>query len=207
MQETWVWSLGWKDPLEEGMATHSSILAWRIPWTEEPGGLQSKGSQRVGHDWATQRSTAPLSSYNKRVPLHFSGLQAVPCCIVTWLGLVVQTSGKPWFPLGIGTMQIPRSACAQQAWNLMEEVAWNPGGVYPCWGKPCAWEKVLPLAAVLRGLLKASHGSLSSEPQAKCFFRLVWLFSCIRSGKGNQVSLLALLPSALLWALWHVAKL
>ena len=48
MQETWVWSLGWKDLLEKGMATHSSILAWRIPWTEEPGGLQSIGLQRVG---------------------------------------------------------------------------------------------------------------------------------------------------------------
>ena len=41
---------GWEDPLEEGMITYSSILAWRIPWTEEPGGLQSVGSQRVGHD-------------------------------------------------------------------------------------------------------------------------------------------------------------
>ena len=46
MQETWVQSLSWEDPLEKGMATHSSILAWGIPWTEEPGGLQSKGSQR-----------------------------------------------------------------------------------------------------------------------------------------------------------------
>ena len=43
MRETWVRSLGWEDPLEKGMATHSSILAWRIPWTEEPGGLQSTG--------------------------------------------------------------------------------------------------------------------------------------------------------------------
>ena len=50
MQETWVRSLGWEDPLEKEMATHSSILAWRIPWTEEPGGLQSTGSQRVGHN-------------------------------------------------------------------------------------------------------------------------------------------------------------
>ena len=50
MQETWVQSLGWEDPLEQGMATHSSILAWRIPWTEEPGGLQFIGSQRVRHD-------------------------------------------------------------------------------------------------------------------------------------------------------------
>ena len=50
MQETWVQSLGRKDPLEEGMATHSSILAWRIPWTDEHGGLRSMGLQRVGHD-------------------------------------------------------------------------------------------------------------------------------------------------------------
>ena len=52
MRETWVQFLGWEDALEKEMATHSSILAWRIPWTEEPGGLQSTGSQRVGHDWA-----------------------------------------------------------------------------------------------------------------------------------------------------------
>ena len=46
----WVQSLGWEDPLEEGIAAHSSTLAWTIPWTEEPGGLQSIGSQRVRHD-------------------------------------------------------------------------------------------------------------------------------------------------------------
>ena len=50
MQKTLVQFLGWKDPLEEEMATHSSILAWRIQWTEEPGGLQSMGSQRVRHN-------------------------------------------------------------------------------------------------------------------------------------------------------------
>ena len=50
VQETQVQSLGWEDLLEKGIATHSSILAWRIPWTEEPGRLQSTGSQRVGHD-------------------------------------------------------------------------------------------------------------------------------------------------------------
>ena len=53
-QENWGQSLCWEDPPETGMATHSSILAWRIPWTEEPGGLQSVGLQRVGHDWATK---------------------------------------------------------------------------------------------------------------------------------------------------------
>ena len=50
MQETRIQPLGWEDPVEKGMATHSSILAWEIPWTEEPGGLQSMGSQRVGQD-------------------------------------------------------------------------------------------------------------------------------------------------------------
>ena len=50
VQETWVLSLGWEDPLEKEMAAHSSTLAWKIPWTEEPGGLQSMGSKRVGHD-------------------------------------------------------------------------------------------------------------------------------------------------------------
>ena len=57
-QEKGVRSLGWEDPLEKGMATHSSVLAWKIPWTEEPGGLQSTGSQRVRQDWATENRTA-----------------------------------------------------------------------------------------------------------------------------------------------------
>ena len=55
MQETLVPSLDQDDPLEKGMAAHSSVLAWEIPWTEEPGGLQSTGSHRVGHDRATKQ--------------------------------------------------------------------------------------------------------------------------------------------------------
>ena len=64
MQETWVRSLGQEDPLDKEMATHSSTLAWKIPWTEEPGRLQSMGSQRVGHDWATS-----LSLFTWKFPL------------------------------------------------------------------------------------------------------------------------------------------
>ena len=56
MREAWVQSLGREDPLEKEMATHSSTLAWKIPWTEELDRLQSMGSQRVGHDWATSLS-------------------------------------------------------------------------------------------------------------------------------------------------------
>ena len=54
MQETQVQSLSWEDPLEKGMATHSNILAWKIPWAEEPGGLQSKRFQKVRYDWGTK---------------------------------------------------------------------------------------------------------------------------------------------------------
>ena len=60
MQETWIWALGREDPLEKGMATQSSILAWGIPWTEEPGGLQSMGSQRIGHNLANKQQQVPL---------------------------------------------------------------------------------------------------------------------------------------------------
>ena len=69
MQENQVQSLGWEDPLEKGMATHSIILAWRIPWTEDPGGLQSMGLQRVRHDWGdlarTKKKKIYLTSWKK----------------------------------------------------------------------------------------------------------------------------------------------
>ena len=67
-RETWVQSLGWEDPLEKEMAIHSSSIAWKIPWTEEPGRLQSMGSQRVGHNWGlhlyyTNKQTETQSKY------------------------------------------------------------------------------------------------------------------------------------------------
>ena len=68
MQETRVWYLGREDPLEKEMATYSNILAWEILWTEEPGGLQSMGSQRVGHDWFGVRMLLPF-------PIWFRGLE------------------------------------------------------------------------------------------------------------------------------------
>ena len=62
MQETWVLFLDWEDPLEKEMATHSGIHAWRIPWTEEPAGLQSMALQRVGHDLMTKAPPQPDSA-------------------------------------------------------------------------------------------------------------------------------------------------
>ena len=86
MWETWVQSLGWEDPLEKGMATHSSTLAWRIPWMEEPGGLQSTGLQRVRHDWATSLSLSlsmllrgfPGGSDGKESACNAGGLGSIP---------------------------------------------------------------------------------------------------------------------------------
>ena len=68
MRETYVQSLGWEDALEEGMATHSGILAWRISWTQAPGGLQSRGLQRIRHDWATNTHRHLLAGSQCLVP-------------------------------------------------------------------------------------------------------------------------------------------
>ena len=67
MQETWVQSLGWDDPLEERVATHSGILAWRIPGTGKPGGLLSMGSHRVGHNWSDSAAAAAATQVNHEV--------------------------------------------------------------------------------------------------------------------------------------------
>ena len=91
----WVWSLGWEDPLEEEMATHSSIFAWTIPWTEEPGGLQSIGLQRVRHDWSDLACTHTCMSELSRgqqaiasrlfgLPRWFSGQDSA--CQCRWCG-------------------------------------------------------------------------------------------------------------------------
>ena len=106
MQKTWVRSLGQENPLGKKMAIHSSTLTWKIPWMEEPGRLQSMGSQRVRHDWATS--------------LHFSPIAVGPCCVsivlygsvkviflVTWMDLEsIKLSGVRqrkkniiWYPL------------------------------------------------------------------------------------------------------------
>ena len=72
VKETWVQSMSWEDSLEKEMATHSSILAWKIQWTEEPGGLQFMGLQRVGHDWVTNTFTFILIPACKTYTQHFT---------------------------------------------------------------------------------------------------------------------------------------
>ena len=85
----WVRSLGWEDPLEKSMATHSSILAWRIPWTEEPGVLQSTRSERVGHDLATEEQQKQENWKTNKQHLYIETMQLL---FVAWANNVLQFS-------------------------------------------------------------------------------------------------------------------
>ena len=90
MQETRDWSLGWKVPLEKGIAIHSSILAWRIPWTKKSDGPQSMGSQRVGHNWETNTHTRrqKIGTQNSRRHLMKDDInrwRGIPC---SWVGRI-----------------------------------------------------------------------------------------------------------------------
>ena len=131
MQETQVWSLGREDPLEKGTATHSSILAWRISLAEEPGGLLSMGSQRAGHNWATNTDT---DWKNHRAVTHLrhpSGSQLLSFCPVTYKCL--PSGHHVW---------AGRDSCQQQKGHLISATvrAENPfpeppGGLVP-WDRP-----------------------------------------------------------------------
>ena len=88
IREILVWSLGWEDLLEKGTATHSGIVAWKIPWTEEPGGLQSMGLQRIGHDWVprptllltfTFSGTSLPVQWLRLCTAHAGGVGLIPC--------------------------------------------------------------------------------------------------------------------------------
>ena len=91
-QETWVWSLGREYPLEKEMTTHSSTLAWKLPWTEDPGRIQSMRSQRVGHDWVTSLE-----------PVRTSPVKLVSFCFISSPGYIctgcsVIVELKLWLP-------------------------------------------------------------------------------------------------------------
>ena len=112
MQKTGVWSLGQEDPLQKGMATHSSILAWKIPWTEKPGRLQSMGSLRVGYNWVTSISlfTFHFHALGKEMATHSSVLAwRIPGTGGAWWAAIYgvaqsrtrlkwlsRPTGKPW---------------------------------------------------------------------------------------------------------------
>ena len=89
--ETWVLFLGQEDPLEKGMATHSSILAGRTPWTEEPGGLQSMGLHRVRHDWATNTFTFKTGISVFQLRVHSCVYDPMSTLFIYWKGAERET--------------------------------------------------------------------------------------------------------------------
>ena len=109
--ETQVWSLGWEDPRGKEMATYSSTPAWKIPWMEEPGGLQSMGSQRVGHDWATKLSLSLWVSHETVIRLYpavgsagnFTGMKCP-----RWLLSLAHLSGLASYHLSLHVASHPR---------------------------------------------------------------------------------------------------
>ena len=132
IQETWVPSLGWENPLEKGMATHSSILTWKIPWTKEPDGLQSMELQSVRHDWVTrtfpfflfyffswsQTSTRGLVVYHlqKRQTIVYTSRNAVRTAR-DWL---TQIKGNVYLEVGGWGMWLRRNVqVASQEWAMI----------------------------------------------------------------------------------------
>ena len=113
-QETWVPSLYWEDPLEKGMATHPNILAWGIPWTGEPGRLQSMGLQRVGHNWVTDTST--LLTSRDLVVLRILSLGAIELLnqmIIYYDGLAVPCWVSSSIP-DLDTSRVSTCGCDKQ---------------------------------------------------------------------------------------------
>ena len=117
MRETWVWSLGQEDPLEKETATHSSTLAWRIPWMEEPGGLRSIGLQRAGRDWAHTHTHTHTLSHTDRHTTQAPDSQAfksscpspLSLCLVKWM-LSEWTEVRP-IPWSSSLLKVSSAPC------------------------------------------------------------------------------------------------
>ena len=132
MWETRVWALGWEVPLQKGMATLSSILAWKVPWTEEPSRLRSMGSQRVKHDWATNSYTFPSWSIAMDAQAPAGRL---PLAMVTWCPIAPLASGQtdrlhpscmPADPTAVYEMGLMADTRASRLeWEMGEIMLWE----------------------------------------------------------------------------------
>ena len=146
MQETPIKFPGWEDPLEEGMATHSSILAWKIPWMEEPGRLQSMGSLRVRHDWATSLSLFPFMHWRRKwqpTPVFLLGESQGRGSLVG-CRLWGRTVGHDWSDLA--------AAAAAYIYPLFSDAFPKKSLVY--WGEfPVLWSRfLLVIYCIYRGV-------------------------------------------------------
>ena len=123
MWETWVHDLGWEDPLEKGKATHSRILAWRVLWAEEPGGLESMGSQRLGHDWVIKTTNVILF-------LNIICVSDLSFLKIYWHWLENNHFTTLWWPLPTSAWVAHRCTCDPCILNLSppSPLSCHPGG-------------------------------------------------------------------------------
>ena len=142
MQEAWVQSLAGEDPLEEEMATHSCILAWKIKWTEEPGGLQSTGLQKVGHDWA-HTHTHTHSDKIGNIPLYSSEqiLERWECQLKEKWCIMTITNFLYYMSTNLAQVSFYKAFGLYIKWFIDEYSCMN-GRSKPSWlgmgrGKPC----------------------------------------------------------------------
>ena len=147
-------TLGWEDPLEKGMATYSSILAWRIPWTEEPGGQQSMGSQRVRRDWAANTFTFtsfPLASFSDRLfSKPWSRMVSKAWSSILWLS---HSKGKriSFWSYSKGTMRKFRWfwLARYESWNWSKSITvrslcWSHQPILCHWPPSAARDRLIP---------------------------------------------------------------
>ena len=133
IQEAQVQSLSWEDLLEEEMATHSNILAWEIPWTEEPGRLQSTGSQRVKHNWGIKLTgtlflptTQPGPSRTISISSTFLPFPIVPCIFYPWSGILLPRYLHSLLSLHSLTVQLLAYLCPTDCEHLEAGVMVHP---------------------------------------------------------------------------------
>ena len=153
MQETWVRSLGQEDPLEGGMAAHSSILDWKILWPEEPVRWQSRGSRRVGHDWATNTSTSKEAVWTSSPDLYITHYtctsnpapqihQLLPMAI--WGGAHITNKERKKFQAG-SVHESPQHVGTSWTWKAATLQSPSGGALERWW-----WQKICPIGGTLR---------------------------------------------------------
>ena len=124
--QTWVWALGQEDPLEKGMASYSSILASKIPWTEESGGLQSMGPRRVEHDWENTHTHYHIYASSRKLSYKFH----TPACFVELHKLILKL-------MAVKGPRIAQNSIFK-GWTQGLRDPWDPCG---CWGGVGWWPK------------------------------------------------------------------
>ena len=203
MQQTWVQSLGWKDPLEKGMTTHSSILAWRMLWAEEPSGLQAMGLHRIGHDWATNTFTLIWNRKEKLKDTNWESFmneraQLPPAPLFTMVTSLLGTTAPegPWWALWdpklyvvrFSRRSVPlqkwRSPSPENLWGLYESVStW----LVSKWTTPIhdlhfpqawAYEQRLPCLWGQNVMLGRVISALVLGPRSSKTSPLAWLTGC-----------------------------